>query len=117
MDFDLIAAALTAPGSDPHHHERHLKNVTFRARSAAITEALKYIDHTDVYVIHSMPPADVMAKYEQHNARIVPVDPGRDVVMRRISEQRPASLVAVAERWYASPGYAPRTQRRSSRTW
>lgn len=117
VDYDLLAAALTAPGADPHNDTRPVKYVTYRARSAAITEALKHVSTVDVYVVHSLPPARVMAKYAEHNARVVTVDPGRDVVMRRISERRPTSMVAVAERWYTHVGHATQTEKRSSRQW
>lgn len=117
VDYDLLATALSAPGADPHDHSKAVKDVTFRARGAAVREALKYTDTCDVYVIHSLPSADAAARYAEHNARIVPVDPGRDVVMGRISRERPSWAVAVAERWYSQHSHTPSPSQRSSRKW
>lgn len=109
VDYDLIAGALSGPGSaTTHDHRGALRLVTFRARSAAIREAMRHIDSVDVYVIHSMPPADALARYTEHNAQIVAIDPGRDIVMARIAEQRPTASRAVAERWYSQAGRGQR---------
>lgn len=117
VDYDLLAGALTAPSADAHDHTRTVRDVAFRARSAAIREALKHLDQVDVYLIHSLPSADVAAKYAEHGARIVTVDPGRDVVMARIMRERPASARAVAERWYATQSDTQAVTQRSSRNW
>jgi dephospho-CoA kinase len=117
VDYDALAHALAAPGADSHDHPRHIKTIAYRARRAAIEEALKHIDRVDVYVIHSQPSADALTRYAEHGARVVTIDPGRDIVMRRITEQRPASMVAVAERWYASTAHAEQSPQRSSRSW
>lgn len=99
IDYDLIAAALS-PGGDSHDHSRRLAKVTYRARTAAINEALRHAEHIDVWIIHSAPKPDALERYTAHHARIVTIDPGRDVVMQRIAEQRPSSARAVATRWY-----------------
>ncbi|MCW2768191.1 MAG: hypothetical protein JWO11_4150, partial [Nocardioides sp.] len=106
VDYDLIAGALSAPGADgtPHDHRGAVRDVAFRARSAAIREALRHIADIDVYIIHSLPPADALAKYAEHHAHLVTVDPGRDVVMQRIAEQRPRTARDVAARWYSQAG-------------
>lgn len=99
IDYDLIAAALS-PGGDTHDHPRRLAKVAYRARSMAIHEALRHVDHIDVWVIHTSPQPDTIATYQAHGAHIITIDPGRDVVMQRIRDQRPASARAVATRWY-----------------
>ncbi|MEV7805004.1 AAA family ATPase [Microbispora sp. NPDC088329] len=105
VDYDLIARALTAPSSDTSHdHRGAVRDVAFRARAAAIREALHHIADVDVYIIHSLPPADALAKYAEHNAQLITVDPGQDVVMARIAEERPHAARAVAMRWYSQAG-------------
>lgn len=117
VDYDLLANALTAPGVDAYHHSEAVRAVTFRARSAAITEALKHSADVDVYVIHTLPSADALSRYAEHNAQIITVDPGRDVVMRRITEQRPHTMTAVAERWYMQSNHVQQPTQRASRRW
>lgn len=117
IDYDRLALALTVDGSDSHDHPRYLRHVASRARSAAIREALRYAGEVDVYVIHSLPAVDVLARYAEHHARVVTVDPGRDVVMERIRRERPRSMVPVAERWYASVSHTVQQDLRSSRQW
>lgn len=138
VDYDLLAGALSGPHQgDPHQHPEPIRTIAFRARTAAIREALRHVANVDVYIIHSMPKPDWMTTYAEHHAEIVTIDPGRDVVMERIAEQRPASARAVATRWYNNrargngrgaappPGPAPMPTRhpqctpppRSSRSW
>ena len=105
VDYDLLAGALSGPHQgDPHDHPEVIRQVAFRARTAAIREALRHIHKVDVYVIHSMPKPEWMTTYQQHGAEIVTIDPGRDVVMQRIAQERPATAKAVATRWYNSRG-------------
>lgn len=100
IDLDAIASALT-PGGDGHTHPRHVLRCAQRARSVAIDEALKHSGRVDVYVIHMLPSAQVMARYEQHGAHVVTVDPGRAVVEERVRVERPPGTLAVVARWYA----------------
>lgn len=117
VDYDRIAQALTADGTDARDHPRHLRTVASRARSAAIREALQHTQHCDVYIIHSLPPADALQRYAEHNAQLITIDPGRDVVLTRIRRERPATMVAVAERWYASTNHTAQPATTTSRPW
>ncbi|HUR74437.1 MAG TPA: AAA family ATPase [Sporichthya sp.] len=117
IDYDLLANALTAPGADLYNHSKAVRDVTFRARAAAITEALKHSTDMDVYVIHTLPSAEAQSRYAEHAAQIITVDPGRDVVMRRITEHRPHTMTAVAERWYRQSNHIQQPVQRASRRW
>lgn len=117
IDYDQLANALTAPGADPHNHTRSVRNVAARARSAAITEALRYTSDVEVYIIHSIPSDEARQRYADHDARIVTIDPGQDIVNQRIAEQRPASARAAATRWYSTQSSQPVTEARGSRSW
>ncbi|HEX4818502.1 MAG TPA: AAA family ATPase [Nonomuraea sp.] len=113
VDYDLLAGALSGPHQgDPHNHPEAVRQVAYRARTAAIREALRHTHDVDVYVIHSMPNPEWMATYQQHGAEIVVIDPGRDVVMQRIEQERPASAKAVATRWYNNRNKGTRGQGR-----
>ncbi|MFF4166882.1 hypothetical protein [Streptomyces sp. NPDC001741] len=100
IDLDLMALAMAGPGADHHAHGDVLMKVVHRARFAALTEAYQHLDTTDVYVIHTQPGAKAMAKYKRLQARIVVVDPGQSIVMRRIEDMRQPGMKAVATRWY-----------------
>ena len=100
IDYDRIAVALAGPGADSHGHDRVLKRVAHKARFAAIAEALDRLDETDVYLIHSMPAEHNMARYRSLDARVVTLDPGRQVVEARCRAERP-QLLAVVGKWYA----------------
>lgn len=121
VDYDLIASALTAPSigtiGATHDHRGAVRDVAFRARSAAIREALRHTADVDVYIIHALPPADALAKYAEHQAHLITVDPGHDVVMARIAEQRPDASRAVAKRWYSQAAKGQTGQGQSGQGW
>ncbi|WP_327655709.1 hypothetical protein [Streptomyces sp. NBC_00483] len=100
IDLDRITVALTGPGAPHWNHGEVQQRVAQRARYAAIDEAIKHLDKVDVYLIHTMPKAKALAQYKRLGARIVPVDPGREVVMNRIKAMRSPAMERVATRWY-----------------
>lgn len=105
IDYDLLANALSAPreGDSKHEHAKGVKAVTKAARQAAIDKAITLRD-IDVYLIHSTPSAQLLAKYRSYGARIVTVDPGMDVVMERAKRLRPYWMQPVIKKWYAERG-------------
>lgn len=125
VDYDRLADALTVPGGDGHTHTRTVRTVAHRARMAAIAAALRYCATVDVYIIHTQPRAEAMAKYARHGAMIITIDPGQDVVMQRVDEQRTPEARVAAEQWYAAhsdtpsdtQSDAPRVSASASRSW
>ncbi|MFB6675597.1 AAA family ATPase [Streptomyces sp. NPDC056390] len=118
IDLDRITVALTGPGAPHWNHDPLQQRVAQRARYAAIDEATQHLDKLDVYLIHTMPSPKAMAKYKRLKARIVVVDPGRDIVTQRIAAMRSPEMERVATRWYN----ARRSQRsagmpQASRAW
>ncbi|MFF2650378.1 hypothetical protein [Streptomyces sp. NPDC058045] len=118
IDLDRITSALTGPGAAAWcQHPLHLR-VAHRARFAAIDEALQHLDRLDVYLIHSQPSPKALAKYRRHQARIVVVDPGEQIVMARIEAMRAPEMRRVATRWYrARRGRTPEAMPHASRRW
>lgn len=113
VDYDLLAGALSGSHQgDPHSHPEPIRSIAYKARTAAIREALRHVSKADVYVIHSMPSAEWLATYAEHGAEIVVIDPGRDVVMQRIAQERPATAKGVATRWYNQAGQGTRGEAR-----
>lgn len=114
IDYDLIAQALSAGAVS-----EAVTKVAQRARYAAIDEAMRLKEGAGVWLIHSAPSATHRARYKRVGARLVVVDPGQDVVMQRIAEQRKPGMQAVATRWYRyhAQHSAPRTGRQASREW
>ncbi|MCX4912823.1 hypothetical protein [Streptomyces sp. NBC_00687] len=113
IDYDRIARALTALSADAHGHKRPLASVAFRAREAAISEALRHVATHDVYIIHSVPKPAQMEKYRKAGAEVVVVDPGREVTEERCRAERPENYMDGVKRWYAS-GLKPRPARTQS---
>ncbi|CAM5529259.1 hypothetical protein SALBM135S_00848 [Streptomyces alboniger] len=120
IDLDRITLALTGPGAAQWAQYPVAMKVAHRARYAAIDEAVKHLDETDVYLIHTMPSARWLARYRRHGAEVVAVDPGKDIVMQRIKDMRAPGLQAVATRWYAHRSKQRselKIARQSSRAW
>lgn len=100
VDFDRLAVALTGLGGDSHDHPQPVVNVVKAARKTAIEVAVRQARVTDVYLIHSSPSPDLLARYRQQGAEIVTIDPGRDVVRGRCKAERPRRMFAVIDEWY-----------------
>ncbi|MFI8531792.1 hypothetical protein ACIGMX_16320 [Streptomyces aquilus] len=118
IDLDRITVALTGPGAPQWNHDPLHQRVAQRARYAAIDEACLHLDKLDVYLIHTMPSPKALAKYKRLGARIVVVDPGRDIVMQRIEAMRSTEMERVATRWYNARKARPRdAMPQASRSW
>lgn len=101
IDLDLMALAMAGPGADHHDHNETLLRIVHRARQAAIHEAERHLDTTDVFLIHTMPSPKARAKYRRLGARIVTVDPGEAIVRQRVKDMRQPAMEAVVTRWYS----------------
>ncbi|MFG2855693.1 AAA family ATPase [Streptomyces mirabilis] len=118
IDLDLMALAMAGPGADHHAHSDVLMRVVHRARFAALNEAYQHLDKVDVYVIHTQPSAKALAKYKRLEARIITVDPGREIVMGRIKAMRQPEMERVVTRWYnARRGQSHGAMPQASRAW
>jgi len=108
IDLDRITSALTGPGAPQWNQDPTILRVAHRARYAAMDEAFTLRDRVDVYLIHTMPNAKAMARYKRLDARIVVVDPGETIVMKRIEAMRDPDMQRVATRWYNARRARPR---------
>ncbi|WP_280489570.1 AAA family ATPase [Nocardia farcinica] len=100
IDYDRIASALTARRDAGHDHTPAVKAVTKAARRAAIDTAIQHAREVDVYLIHSTPSPTLLASYRALGARVVTIDPGREIVMRRVKAERPWRMQQVVKQWY-----------------
>ncbi|MEU1478896.1 hypothetical protein [Streptomyces sp. NPDC005760] len=100
IDLDRITRALTGPGAPQWNHDPIASRIALRARYAAIDEAVKHLDDTDVYLIHTMPSDTWLARYRRLDASIITVDPGEQVVRERVRAMRSSAMDRVVTRWY-----------------
>lgn len=92
LDFDNIAQALTI-NAPSHNPNQIIRAITYKAWIAALDEALTQhqTNNINVWIIHADPPNSSRAKYRQHNARFIEINPGRSVCLERANE-RPANI-------------------------
>lgn len=101
IDYDELANTLAGLEPTNHEHEAHIKSVTQKARQAAIDTALNTHDGTfSIWIIHSTPSPDLIAKYKEAGAEIITIDPGKDLVMNRCKAERPKNMLKIAAAWY-----------------
>lgn len=117
IDYDRLAQALTVPGADTHDHGKTVRSVAHRARIAAISAALRYVHRVDVYIIHTKPRPEAMAKYATYQAQVITINPGQDVVMQRVAQQRTPEAQAAAQQWYAEQDDPAQVVAQGSRQW
>lgn len=106
VDFDRLAVALTGEGGVAHDHPAPVMAVARATRTAAIEAAIKQANCTDVYIIHSSPGQRRMAEYQALGAKVVTIDPGKDVVRERCKTERPRRMFAAIDQWYRDRGQA-----------
>lgn len=99
IDFDLIANTLAGKEADNHEHAVHIQTVAKAARQATLDAAIK--TSARVWLIHAMPSSKQQAEYSARGAEIITIDPGKDVVMQRIKNERPAHMAKAAGAWYS----------------
>ncbi|MFJ2733694.1 hypothetical protein [Streptomyces sp. NPDC087317] len=102
IDLDRITRALAGPGAPNWNQDPTLLRVAHKARYAAMFEAFEHRDKVDCYLIHTMPTSKWLARYRRMDAKIIAVDPGRNIVMARIEAMRDPEMRRVATRWYRS---------------
>lgn len=101
IDMDRIALALTTEGTEPFTYSDTIRRVAFKARQAAVTEALLVAQgerYQNVFIIHTDPSPDQRAAYRAMGGRIVECDPGKEVALERV-QHRPKQNHAIAKRF------------------
>jgi hypothetical protein len=101
IDMDRLALALTTEGTEPFTYSDRVRQVAFRARSAAVTEALSVAQgerYQNVYIIHTDPSPDQRAYYRAFGGRFVECDPGKEVCLQRV-QSRPKQNHAIAKKF------------------
>lgn len=100
VDMDRIALALTTEGTEPFRYSEKIRQVAFKARAAAVSEALIVAQgerYQNVYIIHTDPSPDQRAYYRAMGGRIVECDPGKEVCLERL-ESRPIENHQIARK-------------------
>jgi predicted kinase len=94
IDTDRIALALTTEGTAHHNYNETIRSLAVTTRSSAINAALKFARVTDIYIIDTYPSSKSRALYSRLGAEWIQIDPGVDVVIQRIKQERPKHLHA-----------------------
>ncbi len=104
IDYDRLANALTAEGEFVHGLKRPVATVAYQARESAIREALRHSREHEVFIIHTLPKPQAMARYKAAGAQVITCDPGRELAEERCRRLRPESSMDGVRRWYAGRG-------------
>lgn len=103
IDLDKIARAfMPADPEHSHTYPPHIRHIAIGARAEAIKRATRLRERVTVWLIHSVPSPDQLEEYRALRYEVVVIDPGRDVVLSRNADQRPARVLPAVDKWYAS---------------
>ena len=105
IDMDRLALALTTDDVASHSYSPEVRSVAIAARAGAVKKALSIGSFTraNVWIIHTQPDADDLRSYRLASARMVEINPGFEVCMKRLEERPRANrdVVAVAiKKWF-----------------
>jgi hypothetical protein len=109
VDLDLLALAISAPGTPHHRYPDHVRYLAVDARTAVIRRAAGMAAVPRLWIIHAHPDPETVARYCRWSATFVVIDPGEDVVLARCAQLRPPRVLAEVRRWYDRPPLLPRT--------
>ena len=108
IDFDVIARALGAdPDAPEYAHPSHINWIAQGARKAAIERGMRLAARVTVYVIHALPSAKDLDDYRFMRYKLVTIDPGQDIVLRRVEAMRPPQMIRAVQTWYGSYAHMP----------
>jgi len=108
LDLDAIAHSMGYPESQVRWGDDHPAVAAARMARARVLHALLTRSlRCAAWVIDARPDGAMRAQYRRAGARIVTVDPGREVCLERAAA-RPASTHEAIVSWYASRSTAPR---------
>ena len=90
IDMDRLALALTTADIESHAYSPEVRIVARSAREGAVRGALRIasVARANVWIVHTRPNAVDLRKYRLASARLVVIDPGIDVCLKRL-EDRP----------------------------
>jgi len=100
IDMDRIALAITAEGTQPFEYSEKVRKVARAARGAAVRESLAIAQgerYLGVYIIHTDPSPDQRMMYRAANARLIEMNPGKEVCLERL-KSRPQENQLVARK-------------------
>ena len=103
IDLDLIARALMPGQLDErtHVYPQHVRHVAIGARAAAIERATRLTAGCGVWLIHADPSPVDLELYRFLRYEVVTIDPGREIVQRRVEAERPPYMRSYVSKWYA----------------
>lgn len=107
IDMDRIALALLPKGTKPFEYDDKVRKVAMMARKAAVKEAIYQAQgerYWNVWIIHTDPDADQRMAYRAMNARLIEINPGKDVCLERLKsrpEENQAIALKVINEYYA----------------
>lgn len=108
IDMDRIALALLPEGAQDY--DDTVRKIAMMARKAAVKEAAYQMQgerRRNLWVIHTDPDSSQRMAYRAMNARIIEIDPGRDVCLERLqkrSQQQQQIARPVIDEYYLKRG-------------
>lgn len=101
VDFDDLAVVF---GGTRYGRDRLPNRAAAVARAAVVRSLLtRPPTAATAYIVHTAPNVRAVAEYRAANARLVVLDPGKDICLARARAERPPEWAGYIERWYADP--------------
>jgi hypothetical protein len=107
IDMDRLALALTTDDIQDHNYSPEVRRVAMEARAGAIKIAFRIasVARANIWIVHTRPDPVAMRNYRLASARMVEVNPGLEVCLKRL-EQRPQAnkeqVYQAIKEWFRS---------------
>lgn len=104
IDFDRLAQSLCAPTEldSTEDWPEHIVNLTRSVRRSAINAAIVLAGKGthDTWIVQVELHPWELRDYRELGAKIITLDPGKDIVLERCRADRSAKALTVARAWY-----------------
>jgi adenylate kinase family enzyme len=103
IDLDKIAESFTYNDESGHMQSAEIRSVAIAARTGAVKRAIAIHQakpDLNIWIVNADPSKEDLEGYRFLKAKIVTLNPGKEVCLERIKGKRPESFTKLIDAWF-----------------